>query len=267
MIDSMQNSINKLVELGLSETEAIIYKTGIESAKPLSASDIQKITNIKRPTVYHSLDRLIAKGLAAKSSDQTKLHYSFSPPRQLQNYAKAAVAQARQKLEMAEAIIPTLETLQTSHNNTLVSHYEGLEGVKSVLEQALYCRKRSWDILAPRDNFLAQVDSDYSKYFMAARKRRDITARSLWEREFRAQGKPLTKKEIEQRNPRYLPEAMNGSFKSLMILFDDKVAIISSLDELSAVLIESKELSGFFASLFEGLWSVGDEYQKVVNRR
>jgi hypothetical protein len=45
-----------------------------------------------------------------------------------------------------------------------------------------------------------------------------------------------------------------------MIIFDDKVAIISSLSGLSAILITSQELSGFFRTIFEGLWSVSDEY-------
>jgi hypothetical protein len=47
---------------------------------------------------------------------------------------------------------------------------------------------------------------------------------------------------------------MHGKFKSVIIIFDDKIAIISSIKELTAILIQSQEIHDTFLAMFEGLW-------------
>ena len=142
----------------------------------------------------------------------------------------------------------------------MVSHYESLDGVKAVVDIALYCKSAKWDILSPRKNFFSEFDKRYSKYYLNTRKRHGIKSRSLWE--FSPDRGPLSKAELSERNPRYLPEVMVGKFKSTVILFDDKVAVISSLKNLSAILIASKEIHDLFESIFEGLWSISTPYKE-----
>ncbi len=57
---------------------------------------------------------------------------------------------------------------------------------------------------------------------------------------------------------------MHGQFGSVIITFDDKVFIISPLEDLSAVLIQSTETNATFTAIFEGLWSVSKKYKDVV---
>ncbi|NTW13782.1 MAG: hypothetical protein HGA31_01995, partial [Candidatus Moranbacteria bacterium] len=78
--------------------------------------------------------------------------------------------------------------------------------------------------------------------------------RSLWE--FTPDRRALTVKELRDRDPRYLPEVMNGKFRSVIIIFDDKVAFVSSLNTLSAVLIHSDEIRQTMTALFDGLWTL-----------
>jgi len=53
---------------------------------------------------------------------------------------------------------------------------------------------------------------------------------------------------------------MHGTFKSVIILFDDKTAIISSLKELSGVMLQSQEIHDTMLALFEGLWVNSEKY-------
>ncbi|MBI2030539.1 hypothetical protein HYT05_02870 [Candidatus Kaiserbacteria bacterium] len=73
-------------------------------------------------------------------------------------------------------------------------------------------------------------------------------------------GRKLTAEEIKERNPRLMPAVMHGTFRSMMILFDDKVAIFSSYEKLSAILITSQELHAMFLAMYEGLWGCSEKY-------
>jgi sugar-specific transcriptional regulator TrmB len=264
---TLDKDINsKLSLLGLSDTEAKLYQAGLSIGKSIGVIQLQKLVSLKRPTIYHALDTLAAKGLVAKVASANRQLYSFTPPSQLERLMEAGIVQAQRKLRLAVQLTPILENLQLQAGSTIVSHYEGVEGVKAVIDMALFCKVPKWDILAPRKNFFSEFDERYSRYYLTTRKRHDIVSRSLWERTpdgkfLTPGGKPLDKDDLAERQPRYLPQLMQGKFKSTMILFDDKVALISSLSGLSAILITSEEIHDFFEAMFEGLWSVSTPYR------
>lgn len=244
------NELQKqLTSLGLTSTEATIYLAGVGNG-PLGVAELQKSTSIKRPTIYHALYGLMEKGLVARSGTETRMKFSFAPPQQLEHVIESQIQQLKQKTGIVQELINNLRP--TANQQTVVAHYEGIEGVKTVIDEALYCKSHQWDILAPAKNFFSEYDKQYAEYFMTTRKRHNITARSLWEA--KAGSRELTANEIASRNPRYLPSIMRGQFDSVVILFDDKVAIISSLKELSAILITSNEVHKLFSAMFEGLW-------------
>lgn len=253
----MQNANELLGTLGLTKTEAAIYRAGL-ALSPASATSLSRKTGIKRPTVYHALETLMQKGLAAKKGMGARLAFTMAAPATL----KSLVERQIDRLEKQKASIDLLTPLLAAHSAAAkvdVAHYEGVEGVRAVVEEALYCGSRRWEIIAPKENFFAQFDKDYARYFLETRERRNIIARSLWEK-----GLPrhvLSEQELRMRNPRWLPDAVKGAFKSLLILFDDKVAIISSYDALSAILIRSEEVHATFKAVFEALWLTAEPYR------
>jgi predicted transcriptional regulator len=254
----MESMREQLISLGLSPTEVEIYLIGI-GYPSLGVAELQKLTNIKRPTIYHALHELTDKGLVAKSGSETRLQFSFAPLEQIQRLIEGRIAELEQKARIIAELAPMLASETGNYQQTVVSHYEGIEGVKTVVDIALYCRKPHWDILAPKKNFFSDFDPKYADYFMTTRRRKGIKARSLWEQKL---GSGILKPdEINQRQPRFLPEVMHGNFQSVLILFDDKVAIISSAQKLSAILITSPESHTLFTSIFEGLWSVSKPYK------
>jgi hypothetical protein len=127
------------------------------------------------------------------------------------------------------------------------------------MDIAFYCKSKKWDIIAPYQNFLREYDRDYADRYLRARKHYGITSRTLWEDGMRTSRK-ITDEERQERNPRLMPWVMHGKFKSMMFLFDDKIAIFSSFDKPSAILITSQELNGMFEALFEGLWDASEAY-------
>jgi sugar-specific transcriptional regulator TrmB len=250
-----------LKQIGLTSTETDIYLAGLNYLA-IGVSEIEKQTKIKRTTIYHAINTLMQKGLVAKKGTGNRLMFSMTKPDNISRLINKDIELLQEKQKELKELLPLLNQRIAKQDSGLqVSHYEGIEGVKLVIEEALYCKSRHWDILAPTKNFFSDFDKNYAKYFIQTRKQRGITARSLWEYDFSRRA--LTPEELNERQPRFLPKAVQGKFKSVIILFDDKVALISSVDELSAILIQSSEIYNTMLIMFEGLWSSSEKYTEI----
>jgi sugar-specific transcriptional regulator TrmB len=253
----MLNIDNKVADfldsLGLSGTECKLYLCGLQ-LNEADVNDLIQETGVNRTTAYHALGTLKQKGLASEVKVQGRLVYTMTSPDGLEGYLiRKQAALEKQKQQLVE--ISNLFPAGSSNKDvTLVERFQGLEGVKSAVEKALYCKSRQWKIIAPKDNFFTQVDGEYARYFIRTRRERNIKARTLWERK---PGKPATLsiKDFLLRQPRYLPTAFNGKFKSIIIIFDNKALFITSAEKQSAILVESEEVTGTLKVLFDGLWS------------
>lgn len=255
----MQETEESLVDIGLTSTEARIYLAGLGS-EFVTIQDLTRKTKIKRPTVYHAVGTLVEKGLVAEKKTANKLRFSMSSPENIRGIVERQKERVEQRANALEALIPLL--LQQANtgkkDKTSIVQYEGIEGMKMVMDIAFYCKSRHWDVIAPIKNFLREYDKEYAARYLNARKYHGITSRVLWE--FYPGGRELTPEEVEERNPRFMPAAMQGKFKSMLFLFDDKIAMFSSFEGLSAILITSKELHAMFLAMYEGLWEVSERY-------
>lgn len=248
-----------LAELGLTPTEAKIYLAGL-SSDSMTIKEIGFKTKVKRPTIYHSLGTLQEKGLVFEKKDGSKSRFAMSSPEQVRTLIERKRELVERQASSLDGLIALLKAEQKAKGSEGVEvvQYTGTEGMKMVLDVAFYCKSKKWDIIAPIQNFLREYDKEYAERYKNARKYHDITARTLWE--FTSGTRELSPDEIEARNPRYMPAVMQGRFKSMMILFDNKVAIFSSYENLSAVLITSKDVHSLFQAMFDGLWEVSEGY-------
>jgi sugar-specific transcriptional regulator TrmB len=248
----MKQTTALLKKLGLTDTEIKIYLTGLGYSST-GVSELVKQTRINRTTIYHALDTLMQKGLVAKKNIGIKQVFSMTDPTNIKNLIDEKISLLKEQKKELDTLVPLLQKeLLPQDNQMKVSHYEGIEGIKLVVEDALYCKSKNWDIIAPVKNFFSEFDKDYAKYFVQTRKQRSLTSRSLWETS--PSHKDLSPEVLKERNPRILPSVMHGKFKSVICLYDDKVLVISSLKELSAVLIQSKEMNETMSAIYEGLW-------------
>lgn len=255
--------------LDLTKTEIAIYLAGLRHSS-IGVALLAKETQLKRPTIYHAIGTLMAKGLVTKKGSGSRLVFMMTKPELLPRLLEEKISVLQRKKSELESIIPMLaETYrQESEDSTvLVSHFEGIEGIKLLMEEAYYCASKHWDILSPRNNFFLEFDPAYAAYYLDMRKKRGIKARTLWERAGELSKRKLVKEEVAWRNPRYLPESMNDQFSSLILLFDGKVAFISSLRELSGILIRSCDVYRTVSAMFETIWNVSEPYDEFQKKR
>lgn len=246
-----------LVGAGLTATEARVYLAGA-GAGGVTAQEIARETGIRRPTVYHCLGTLSEKGLVSSRRAGGRLRFSALPPEHLRALVERRKADAERQARSLDELVALLASAK-GRSGPIVSRHPGLDGMKAVLDVAFCAKSKHWDIVAPVKNFLRSEDGEYARRYLEARKRHGITSRTLWE--FPRKGaRELSPIEVKDRNPRFMPPSMQGKFKSMMILFDDRVAIFSSAEDPGAVLITSEEISGMFRAMFEGVWEVSERY-------
>lgn len=252
--------LSLLQQLGLTHTEATLYRCGLRVAFS-SAQELATQACIGRTTTYHALDTLKHKGLVSTKRQGNRTLYHMEPPSTLSRLLARNIA----VLEERQALVPELTSLLPETKNqeslsvdSLCTHYEGDEAVRTAIDEALYCRTHRWNIIAPRNNYFSQTDEEYAMYYLKKRHARSIQARTLWERG--PAGRPLTARERDLRNPRYMPDAVTGLFSSVVILYDESVLFITSTGEQSAIRLDSREIHQTMYALFEGLWSVSIPY-------
>ena len=257
----MSNILNvekTLEEYGLTSTEARLYAAGLRLS-PCTIPELAKETQIKRPTIYHAINTLSEKGLVNEKKNGTKTVFIMTNPEHINSLVETRRVHLDAQMKQLEILIPLLTASQQNLKRAFnVTHQHGVKGMKMVMDSAFRSKGRHWDIIAPYQNFLRSLGPEYSEQYLRTRKVRNITSRTLWENGFK--GRKLTEEEQIERNPRYMPKTLQGKFTSMLILFDDKIAIFSSDEDLSAILIESKEIHAMFQAMFECLWEYSEPY-------
>lgn len=253
----MQEIIKKLeLVLGLTTTEASIYL----AALPLSSvgvSDVVKLTDIKRTTVYHALDTLVYKGLAAKKHTTGKVLFSMIAPHSLQHSLSAQKIKIEEQEEELKKIIPELNLIKKDQLfSTQVQHFQGVAGVKAVYEEILNCKSHKWDTISPLPTFLGLYGEDFHKYVNIKRVERNISSRVLWE-QVKADRPRSAYSKYKKREVRVMPLNMQGRFRSKIFIFDNsKIALITPVEDAGAILITSKELCITFQAVFDTIWEI-----------
>lgn len=251
----MMHPRDYLHEVGLSNSETLLYLKGLELGKS-GVARLCAETGVKRPTAYHALNQLVAKGLATETKDGKELRYVMAKPEEIETYIQGRIGDLGKRASQLDGLLGLFPTTSTSikTNGTPARTFVGDEEVKRALDLALYCSSRRWDIIAPVQNFIAKNDKGYIRYFKDTREAQGITSRSLWEGKL--SDKDLSLRDIISRKPRYLPRKYAGTFSSMLIVFDTKVLIVG-LQE--ATLLQDESSYQMCSMLFDALWSVSDK--------
>lgn len=254
----MREVVKLLKQLGLSTTETKLYLHGLQFAQA-NVAKLVKLAEVRRTTAYHALSTLVEKGLAAQSRQDGKLYYRMTPAGELSMLLDNRKQQLENQVKEIQRLMPQFPNPQLSAQALPeVVNYHGIEGVQSAVERALRCDSQFWRIISPKNNFFRRSSQEYIGYFKNMRAERGVRSKSLWESSVN-DSKSIIKEDIAIRQPRIMPQSMDGKFKSSIIIFDDKVLIISSYKERFATLITSGETANTFSLMFDAIWDVSAE--------
>ena len=242
-----------LDSFGLGSTEQELYLAGLEMVEA-GVTELVNRTSINRTTAYHALGTLKDKGFCIESKVGGRLVYIMTRPEYLiQMLSRRQAALETQKHELTE-LLEEFPVADDTDEQISIEKFDGINGIKSAVDKALYARERKWRIIAPRSNIFSQLPDEYAKYFMNTRAERGIQAKTLWEANDRHRAN-LSLEQLLMRRPRYLNDSITGQFSATIIQFDNKVLFIHSIKHKSAAMITSDEIAQTFSLMFDGLWN------------
>ncbi|MBI4235724.1 hypothetical protein HY604_05500 [Candidatus Peregrinibacteria bacterium] len=129
---------DQLCQIGFTESEAMVYLALLRLG-PQPASIIAKRTSINRSIAYSVLDTLASKGVVSSYLKSGVLTFVASDPNALVGYVdrkcKAFDYHRAQLLSMIPRFRAIIES--DEHKKPVVSYYDGVEGAKAVLYDAL----------------------------------------------------------------------------------------------------------------------------------
>lgn len=243
----MNNQINLLEKLGLSQKEAKLYLVSLETG-PATIAKLAHKSGLKRGTIYEFLDEMLEKGLLEVTISGKRRLYYGTPPKKLEKIIE------RQK-EILNSLIPDLSLLiQNTPQKPKIKFYEGKRGLFLAYYEIL-------DI--PNDSEVLGYATFEGIY--------EIFSKTAIEKYIRKR----TAKKIKQKlimptdehaqshvddNKKELRETIMIPRKQFFInneinIYQDKVAIISLGEEKIAVVIESKQIADTQRAIFNLLWN------------
>src|SRR3989338_819420 len=245
-------NLNLLLQnIGLNSKEAHLYLTLLGLGKA-TAFVLAKESGVKRSSVYVLLEKLPRQGLITTTQTKKVAFFSALSPRSLYALHKA-------KEEQLKAALPELEALEGSaQEKPQFRVYEGFDGVHSVYYEMIEHYRRGGDI-----QFFAKLEPIMKAYgkvldiLKAEIKKpgpnkgrlKDLMTEGRFEKSFYEEMKNSANYEI-----RFVPSQF-GQINNDIVIYGNKLAIISGKTRIFATVIESDEVAESFRTMHAMAWA------------
>ena len=246
--------IKQLQHLGLSDKEAAVYIASLE----LGSDTVQEIANraeVKRANTYAVIEKLMGKGLMSSVEKGKKTLYQVEDPKQLLRLLQEQEEGIKKKEQEFKKHLPELETLfDIAEEKPKVRYFEGKEGLIAIRED--YFKAKNKDALGvfALDEEKKVFSEEERKNAYERRVNKNINTKLLYTSEKRMEATPkLTIR-------RFIPKD-KFPMSSSIIIYDNKVGIVSLKGKLIGVIIENKEISNTLRSIFNIAWDGAEKYQ------
>lgn len=245
-----------LQDLGLSEKEAKVYLTCLEMGESIPA-DIAKHSGINRATCYVIAEKLTREGLMSQLEKDKKIYFASENPEQLMRLLRKQEQDIKGKEQEFQKYLPELKIIfETAGERPRVRFYEGKEGLKAIQEDFLRSKDKNIEEVFSSDELHNAFTQEELQKITITRKQKNVKARGIY---IKRDGK--LKNIPELANMRMIP-FNKFPIHSDILLYDNKVAMISLRGKLVGVIIENKEIVETLRSIFNLAWESAEKYDK-----
>ena len=234
-----------LEQFNLNKKEINAYLACLELG-PSTAWVVAQKAGVKRTSAYDILEDLIKAGLVTHTIKKNKKYFLAEDPEILKEIL-------HEKERVLEEVLPQLKSIYNIPGiKPKTKFYEGVSGARNIFRETLSCRDKEILAIIPSVDIYELIGMDFAKDYVTARVKLKIKSRTIRVRSREAEEKYFLMHKEQLREMRYAPKSI--VFYSTIIIFDDKVGIITSKKESFSFLIESQEFSQTMKALFEMLW-------------
>jgi sugar-specific transcriptional regulator TrmB len=238
----------RLAAAGFGANEAKVY-VAVAELGSAPAAEVARRAGLKRPTVYGLLERLVAKGVVSVGVTGRGRVYAVDSPRRLLELPR------RQEAALRE-LIPELAGLRGDGvAKPRIRLHEGREGIVRVNEDLLTTRSGEYHYLGGMRDMAEVLGKPYLEDYVRRRVAAGIRSWAIRVRSRELAWPFLAEGERWLRRVRLLDEPIAGDLVGLYV-YDQRIAIVSTLREGYGLVIESAQLAATIMLVWRTLWNV-----------
>lgn len=234
------------LDLGLSQTETATYLASLQIG-PTSVQEIAKKARLSRTTAYESIASLQDRGLMSTYQHGKKKFFSAEDPERAVAHFRGKIGELQSQIEAFARIIPDLKML-SGGERPVVRFFEGKEALLALFRDLDSAQSDHFDEVSNYDDIYEYLDVEYLKEVQKIVNPHNVHTRIL----HRGQQKRGPREGVEYCE--LLPEL--GDFHGDIWIYGDRVAFVSFIGKIVAVIIQSEPFAKTARILFEAAWRV-----------
>ncbi|MES2409706.1 MAG: helix-turn-helix domain-containing protein [Patescibacteria group bacterium] len=231
----------ELTNLGFSDTESAVYLALLELGSATNSKIAQK-SRLNRITAFEVLKRLSQKGVVSGFKMKGVMYFGALNPQIL-------IKQQRESLGLLEKGLTELIQNKADYKRPKITTYSTKEGLKQIYEESLLSKTEILTFINSKD-LRDYFGYDYIENYVKQRVKKGIKIRGFWPNDEMGQS---DKNEGlgALREVKFLPK--DQSIENEIMIFDDKVALLSTKDEMGIV-IKNQSITESLRNVWEMLW-------------
>jgi len=233
-----------LQEIGLSDKEIALYLAALKSGES-GMSSLARAAGLKRTSAYVVFSSLEQKGLLGVFSTKSGQKFIAKDP----NYL---LAKLKKDASAVADVLPELVAMNNkAKQGPKITYYEGIDNYQRIMEECLQYPDTTIRHIGSLAEGHRSLGRDYDfKYFAPSRIKNNIFLKAIYLPEL----KPLfINNDKQKREVRFFPDS--AKLKTLTLIYENRVVISSSKENLITVVIESEEIANDEKTKFDLLWS------------
>ena len=237
--------LESLKSMGIEEKPAAIYLSLLKRPK-MTPSQIARESGVKRATCYEHLDALLSRDFVTREPQGKRMFYSAVNPHKVFREFQKKIAHIHQDIEQMSHIH------NQAVNKPRVLFYEGKREIKNIYDDLFRTVGDVYSIFPPATFFERFTEEDYDEFDKSISKYA-LKSRDLFvvDRHYKKLQEIREKNGAENKFSKRLPPSFTSNVD--VLIYSDKVALIS-LRDLSAIVIENKDIADLFKNLHNFVW-------------
>ena len=244
-------------KFGMGPEEVRVYLTLLEHGA-CGAGNLSKKVRIPRTTLYGILEKLRSHGLLLQSNEDGVKLWIPEAPSKITGLLDQEINEWERLKQSYRKVLPALEARRVAEVVTpRFSYFEGLDGLRRILDDALLYRDIMTESFWPIKDMLDVLGEDYLNGLNITRVRQNIHIRSIWPhiRAVDIKRFPFLGVGGEfRREVRCAPPGVDCTLGYWA--YENKVAFVSSRAECFGFIVESRELRQMLKTQFELIWKI-----------
>lgn len=256
-MDKLREVLN---HLGIPQSAQRVYLSLLEDGEA-TAHVLAKRTGVTRPSVYDQIKELRSKDLVAERAVGGTTFFAASDVRRLDAMLKDRIENLSNDRATLTATLASL-TKQANAVQPKIRFFEGKEGVQQLMKDMLWHDNITLAIFWPHQQMRDILGDEFLQRFNERRIKQKIAIKTIWpDKEKKAKDNIFAGNDLYVIKKYARPDQARDMG---YLVYDDKVAFISSSKEAFGFIVESKEFAALTLMQFEALWASATTAKKPV---